>query len=48
MMHGDTLLRVLIVAYVVIALIYLYERNWPKCTYWLGAAIITSSVLAMK
>jgi uncharacterized membrane protein (DUF485 family) len=38
----------LLVFYVVLAVVFAYERQWPKCTYWIGAAIITGSVLAMR
>ena len=45
---GDTLMRCLIVFYVVLAGVYAYELNWSKCTYWIGAAMITGSVVVMK
>lgn len=38
----------LCIFYVFVAFVFAYESNWPKCTYWLGAAVITGSVLAMK
>ena len=47
-MNGILLMQGLIVAYVVIAIVFAWEGDWPKCTYWIGAAIITSSVLVMK
>jgi hypothetical protein len=47
-MNGDLLMQGLIVTYVIVALVFGYEQNWPKCTYWIGAAIITGSVLVMK
>lgn len=48
LMTGDMLMRGLIVFYVVLAGVYAYETNWAKCTYWIGAAIISTSVLVMK
>lgn len=48
MSHGDKLMVALGVAYFVIGCVYAYEGNWPKMFYWLGALIITMSVLAMK
>ena len=48
MNNGTLLMQGLIVAYVVIAVVSAWEGNWPRCTYWIGAAIITGSVLCMK
>ena len=45
---GDRLMLGLLAFYVVLAIIFAYEGQWPKCTYWIGAAIITGSVLAMR
>lgn len=47
-MSGDMLMKGLIVTYVVAALVFAWEGNWPKMTYWIGASIITGSVLVMK
>ena len=47
-MIGPLLMQGLVVTYVLVALVFAYEGNWPKCTYWMGAAIITTSVLWMK
>jgi hypothetical protein len=38
-------MQVLVVVYIVIACVFIYEGNGPKALYWVGAAIITSSVL---
>ena len=45
---GDGLMRGLLAFYIVLAIIFAYEQQWAKCTYWIGAAIITGSVLAMR
>jgi hypothetical protein len=45
---GDRLMQGLVVVYIVVALVFGYEQNWAKMTYWIGAAIITGSVLVMK
>ncbi len=45
-MTGDLLMKGLIVAYVVIACTFAYEQNWPKMTYWIGAAINSRTSLA--
>lgn len=47
-MTGDGLMKGLVVFYVILACIFLYERNWAKAWYWLAAAQITSSVLLLK
>lgn len=31
--------------YLLVACVSGYEGNWPRCFYWIGAAIITTSVL---
>jgi len=48
MINGDLLMRGLVVFYIILAGVFLYERNWPKAWYWLAAAQITGSVLVMK
>lgn len=35
----------LVVMYLIIAMTCIYEQNGPRVMYWLGAAIITSSVI---
>ena len=47
-MTGNQMMVCLVVVYLVIAGRFAYEGNWPKCTYWIGAAMITSSVLVMQ
>jgi hypothetical protein len=47
-MTGDTLMRCLIVFYVVLAGVYLMEGNYMKAWYWLGAAQISASVVMMQ
>ena len=44
-MTSSYLMGALILAYLVIAGMAAYEGNWPRCSYWIGAAIITGSVL---
>lgn len=45
---GTNLMAFLAVFYVILALVFAYEGQWAKCTYWIGACIITVSVLVMK
>ena len=47
-MSGHLLMKLLLVAYAVIALTFIYEHNWAKAWYWLAALQITASVLLMK
>lgn len=46
-MTGDLMMKGLVVVYIVTACLFAAEGNWPRCMYWIGAAIITSSVLVM-
>jgi hypothetical protein len=39
------LIRLFLVEYVVIMIVCLFERNWVKAFYWLGAAILNYSIL---
>lgn len=48
MINGTLLMQILVCVYVVVAVIFGYEGDWPKAAYWVGAAIITSSVVFMK
>ena len=45
---GDKLMIALVVTYIVIASVFAWEHTWAKMWYWIGASIITTSVLAMK
>ena len=35
----------LIGAYLILAVLYGWERDWPKTLYWVGAAILGTGVL---
>lgn len=45
---GGWLLTVLIAEYVIIAVVYLVERDYPKALYFTGAIILSLGVLWMK
>jgi len=45
---ADKLLWFLIVEYVVLALAYAWQRDWPRCGYFVSAAGISLSVLGMR
>jgi len=42
---SNLLIKCLLVVYIIIMGICLYERNWAKATYWLGASILQVSIL---
>ncbi len=42
---GDTLMKVLLVEYLIISAVFLYERHWSKALYFLGAATVTFAIL---
>ena len=44
-MIGDMLMKGLVVFYIILILVYLWERQWPKAMYWLGAAILNIGIL---
>ncbi len=44
-MISDAMVKFLIIQYVVILLVCLWENNWPKSLYWLGAAILNIGLL---
>lgn len=48
MISGAFLMQSLAVFYVLVAIVFAYEGNYAKCAYWIGASIITTSVLVMK
>jgi len=41
-------MRVLVGVYVLTACVFATEGNWAKMLYWIGATIITCSVLVMS
>lgn len=47
-MASSMMMKGLLVFYVLIAGVSLYERNYPKALYWISAGMITTSVLLMK
>ncbi len=47
-MIGPSLMQGLAVFYVLVAIVFAFEGNWAKAAYWIGASIITTSVLWMK
>lgn len=47
-MTSTGLMKLLVAEYAVIAAVCLLEGNWPRFSYWVGASIITGSVIWMK
>ena len=48
LMNGDLLMKGLLLFYLILAGVFLYEGNWPKALYWWSAATITMAILWMK
>ena len=42
---SNTLIKILLFEYVIIMGVCIYERNWVKATYWLGASVLNFSIL---
>ena len=45
---GDTLLKILIVEYVIICISYLWQRDIGRALYFFGAIVLSVGVLMMK
>ena len=48
MSRGDWFGIVLVTEYVLLAMVYACEGDWPKVGYWIGAAILGTSVVLMR
>lgn len=48
MISGAWLQKALLVQYIIIAIVYLFEGNKPKALYWISAGLLTISILWMK
>jgi len=48
MLTGLGLMKGLLGFYCVLVAVFTWEGDWPRASYWLGAAIITGSVLWME
>ena len=44
---GNTLLKILVVEYIIIAVAYIVGGNYPKAVYFIGAVILSLGVLWM-
>lgn len=44
-MTSDWMMKGLLVTYLVISCVCVYEKNWPRALYWVSAGMITFSVL---
>lgn len=44
-MNSTNLMVWLLCNYAVICIVSVWEKNWVRATYWLGAFLITGSVL---
>jgi hypothetical protein len=48
MTRGDWFAVALVAEYVFLAAVYACEGDWPKVGYWIGAAILGTSVVLMR
>ncbi|MEK6618925.1 MAG: hypothetical protein AABY90_09535 [Nitrospirota bacterium] len=48
MTRGDWFGVALVAEYAFLAVVYAGEGNWPKVGYWIGAAILGTSVVLMR
>lgn len=47
MINSSLLLKGLLVAYLVILAVFVWEKNWVQAEYWVGALILTHAVSRM-
>ncbi len=45
---GKTLMLFLIAEYIVLGLVFLFQKDYARALYWLGAIILSVGVLGMK
>jgi hypothetical protein len=41
-------IKAMIIQQSIVAIIYMFQGDWLKMTYWASAAILTTSVMLMK
>ena len=42
---SDKLIFCLIIAYVIIMGVCIFEKNWPRALYWFGACVLQISII---
>jgi len=42
---SNWLIKALLVEYIVIMIVCLYERNYPRVLYWIGASLLQVGIL---
>lgn len=47
-MNSTLMMKALLVAYIIICIVSLFEKNWVRSLYWFGASILQTSVLLMS
>lgn len=45
---GDAITKVLILVYLILAIRFAFEGQWPRMTYWIGATLIVGSTLWIR
>lgn len=44
-MSSNLLIRILLVEYVIIMAVCVFEKNWARTLYWFGASLLQVSIL---
>jgi uncharacterized MnhB-related membrane protein len=45
---GNLIVRILLIEYIVVSVIYLLQRDYMKSLYWAGVFVVTIAVYFMK
>ena len=45
---GKNMVIAMIIAYVIIGITFLLQKDYPRAVYWLGAILLNIAVLTMK
>jgi uncharacterized membrane protein YuzA (DUF378 family) len=48
MLSGNSLVKILIFEYFVIAAVYGMNKDWSRLVYWIGAIVLNVGILTMK
>lgn len=44
-MNSSFLIKILLIEYVIIMAVCVYEKNWARTLYWFGASLLQISIL---
>ena len=40
--------KILIAQYIIAAVVYAFQKDWGRVTYWVGAVVIVAGTIMMK